>query len=172
MLNELITGERQWQNNMQMSEVAEIVTREPTFPESFLADTETIEVKIQDFLTVAEISKIIQPDTAILAYLSACSSAATVDEELADECLHLAAEFLLLGFTHVIGTLWESDSYCCAEIADKFYEKWLGSMQSVEDGKDLLDPYLVAQALHDAVCSLRDEGYGPLLWGPFIHLGA
>lgn len=170
MLQELFQGRSSWATSGGATLPANnfMPKSKSTFSEAFLADTTIATVPVQDLLTTQELSKIIQPDAAVLAYLSACSSAATLEEKLADESLHVAAQFILLGFTHVIGTLWESDSACCATVAEKFYSKWLHSMKG--SGGDV-DPYPVAEALSEAIYFLRDGGYGPILWAPFIHLG-
>ena len=55
-------------------------------------------------LTVQELLKIGHKD-AMLAYLSACSTAETPSEELVDLAIHIANVFLSIGYRHVIGTL-------------------------------------------------------------------
>ncbi|CZR68682.1 uncharacterized protein PAC_18581 [Phialocephala subalpina] len=42
---------------------------------------------------------------AQIAYLSACSTAQSPDLDLANEMIHIASTFQLMGFSHVIGTL-------------------------------------------------------------------
>jgi hypothetical protein len=177
MFNEIIAGKEELYSDLSMMrtittpEVPNADTASKTFSQEFLAGTESIQVKIQDPLTVDSFSKIIRPDTAFLAYLSACSSAATMHEKLADECLHIAAEFLLLGYTHVIGTLWETHSIVCGDVAQLFYQNWFDNMQSPKAAA-ALDSYFVAQALNQAICTLKEEKMPILLLIPFIHLGA
>jgi hypothetical protein len=171
MLNDLFNGKPRRQTIDEKSNPIKDITPivKPTFSDSFLEDTIPSRKKVQDRLTIDRLSQIIRPDSAILAYLSACSSAATTEKTLADESLHIASEFLTLGFTHVIGTLWETNSDCCAEVAQQFYQRWLGKME-----RELvsLDAYHVAEALHDAVLALNESGIKPLHWAPFIHMGA
>src|SRR5262249_12329190 len=58
----------------------------------------------QRLLTVGEVSRL-RLDDAVLAYLSACSTARP-GGRLADEAIHLVSAFQLAGYRHVIGTLW------------------------------------------------------------------
>ena len=108
-------------------------------------------------------------DRSMLAYLSACHTANYTSKTLLDEAIHIASGFQLAGFPHVIGTLWEANDLKAREVATKFYEILFDSLDSgrgFEDG-------IVAEALHKAVASLRKEFEdNPILWAPFIHLGA
>ena len=124
-------------------------------------------------LTVEDIMKM-DFDThghAPVAYLSACSTAETKVQNLADESIHLASAFQLAGFMHVVGTLWAADDDAAVEIAGKFYE-----------GLELYDRQLfdqresgsVAYALHYAVLHYRSipgSSMAVAKWAPFIHLG-
>jgi len=81
---------------------------------------------------------------ARLAYLSACSTAITQNQNLLDEAVHLAAGFQLAGFPHVIGTLWPILDATAAAIANDFY---LG----LTDPDGTLHPERAAQAIHQAI---------------------
>ena len=86
--------------------------------------------------------------------------------ELADEGIHLASSFQLIGFRHIIGTLWGVDDAAAVEIAKNFYEAL-----PLFNEKGSLS---VARALHHAVSSFKDCGenwkqYSK--WVPFQHSG-
>ena len=108
-------------------------------------------------------------DRAMLAYLSACHSANYTSETLLDEAIHIASGFQLAGFPHVIGTLWKANDLKAREVAIEFYKNLFDSLDS---GRGFADG-IVAEALHKAVAILRQEFEdNPILWAPFIHLGA
>ena len=108
-------------------------------------------------------------DWSMLAYLSACHSANYTSESLLDEAIHIASGFQLAGFPHVIGTLWEANDLKAREVAIEFYKNLFDSLDS---GRGFADG-IVAEALHKAVASLRKEFEdNPILWAPFIHIGA
>lgn len=102
-----------------------------------------------------------------LAYLSACSTAQNSIAAMADQTIHIASGFQLAGFSHVLATLFPSESEVCKEVAIDFY-------RSLFDGQDKdLGHRKVSMAFHEAVKTARDKS--PLLpskWAPFIHLGA
>ena len=108
-------------------------------------------------------------DRSMLAYLSACHTANYTSDTLLDESIHIASGFQLAGFPHVVGTLWEANDFKAREVATEFYQNlfnFLDSGRGFEDG-------IVPEALHRAVGSLRKEFEdNPILWAPFIHLGA
>lgn len=94
-----------------------------------------------------------------LAFLSACATTLSAPA-LADEALHITGAFLLAGFRHVVGTLWEVDDAAALEITSAFYRA----------GHDADS---APSALHDAVRSLRDRyPFTPSLWAAHIHTGA
>ncbi|MFF7977242.1 CHAT domain-containing protein [Streptomyces sp. NPDC007905] len=118
-----------------------------------------------DPLTVASLSPV-DLDHARLAYLSACSTTQTGNLRLLDEAIHLTAAFQLAGFPHVIGTLWEIDDSCAADIADTFY-----THLTDEDGD--IDTGRAAHALHTTIRALRDRlPLTPSLWASHLHFGA
>ena len=99
-----------------------------------------------------------------LAYLSACHTAAG-DLRLLDEALHLAGALQLVGYRHVLATLWSISDAAAPAMADIIYAHLLDPAERPQAARA---PY----ALHHAVTRLRqacpDE---PLLWAPYIHLG-
>jgi len=113
-----------------------------------------------------------------LAYLSACSTSESVAESLADEALNIANAFQLLGFPHVIGTLWEAEVDAANRLADSFYEHFVEGLEnSAIADKSVVFSY----ALHYALQDLR-TGKGTrrraslccndvLAWAPFIYVG-
>jgi ankyrin repeat protein len=116
-------------------------------------------------LTVEKLSQHYFPNAHVM-YLSACSTAENSITKLVDEVLHLASAFQVVGFPHVIGTLWEVDDETAANIASRFYGK------IKEGGGKYLDEGIIARALHDAVKAQRDVGPGdPLAWAAHVHFG-
>ncbi|MGW7291773.1 CHAT domain-containing protein [Streptomyces xiamenensis] len=96
-----------------------------------------------------------------LAFLSACETARS-SQRLADEAVHIATAFQLVGYRHVIGTLWRVADSAAGRIADDFYTALPAS----------LDPGHAARCLHRAVRSLRrDAPHRPSRWAAHIHLG-
>ncbi|CAG2007582.1 unnamed protein product [Fusarium graminearum] len=66
-----------------------------------------LEANKADCLTVSNLLDInLQRQSPFLAYLSACGTGEIQNEDLTDEGIHLITAFQLLGFRHVIGTLW------------------------------------------------------------------
>lgn len=118
-------------------------------------------------------------DQAQIAYLSACSTAENKTTELVDESIHVASAFNLVGFPHVIGTLWPASNKIAEVVAPKFYEALNINLQRGEEDGDA-----VAYALHNAMKSLwgeakkasssnrNDPTDNVIGWAPFIHLGA
>ena len=106
---------------------------------------------------------------AEIAYLSACSTAEMADGELVDEAIHLSNSFQMIGFKHVVGTMWGADDYAAGEVARMFYGNLL-HMPKKGDRRELE----VAKALHDAVMAFRNLPHireDIAKWGPFIHIG-
>ncbi|KAI5807320.1 CHAT domain-containing protein [Peziza echinospora] len=134
-----------------------------------------------DELTVKAIASVRPAEDSAgstLAYLSACSSAdQQLQRDLREEGLHIASAFQLAGFSHVIGTLWESEDDVCAEVAGEFY-KLLLQPDVAEEGSEvgLASPTAkAAEALHYAVDKVRrSKKYWarPWAWAPFTHWGA
>ncbi|MFF7635961.1 CHAT domain-containing protein [Kitasatospora sp. NPDC008050] len=105
---------------------------------------------------------------AQLAYLSACSTAATRPVQLLDESLHLASAFHVAGFPHVVSTLWEVDDQLSVRVADDFYT-------DLRTADGALDPGRAAHALHRAVRRVREGGpdgnRNPFFWASYVHIG-
>lgn len=111
-------------------------------------------------LTVSQISRL-RLGPKGLAYLSACETARPSLDHL-DEAIHLGSAFQLIGYRHVIGTLWQAGDETAARVARGFY-------RSLPDGTSI---DRAAHALHGTVRALRDERPDrPDLWAPFIHIG-
>lgn len=110
-------------------------------------------------------------DQAQLAYLSACSTAATRPLALLDESIHLASAFQIAGFRHVISTLWEIEDRSSVRVADDFYGHLRG-----DDGT--FDVDRAAHSLHRAIRAARDatDAAGrprhPFFWASHVHIGA
>lgn len=120
----------------------------------------------QDRLTIRTISQMSLHCTSI-AYLSACSTAGTVKEDLAGEVIHVASGFQVAGFPHVVGCLWDSDDSVCVQVASTFYERLF------DVGNQNWTSRQVAMALREAMLTIRKEDMDmPLLWAPFVHYGA
>ncbi|MFJ4979244.1 CHAT domain-containing protein [Streptomyces coeruleorubidus] len=99
-----------------------------------------------------------------LAYLSACSTAATAADFLLDEAIHLTSAFQLAGFPHVVGTLWQVNDAAALRVATAFY----GHLAEAGTGQGD-----VALALHKTLRDLRDRC--PRLvstWAAHLHTGA
>jgi len=117
-------------------------------------------------LTITDLDAI-NHDHAQIAYLSACSTAETKVSNLVDESIHLASTFQLVGFPHVIGTLWGADDSAAVEVAGEFYRLLL---QNTKEGR-----MSVSRALHDAVLRLKNMESNSMnisKWAPFIHIGS
>ena len=126
-----------------------------------------------DLLTVADITAL-NLEKAQLAYLSACHATSNQVPGLLDEAVHLTGACQLAGFPYVIGTLWRIDEEHSAGVAGDVYAM-------TKDGA--IKVALSSEALHKSVRRLRDrtryvKGFSreidddPLIWAPYIHLGA
>ena len=100
---------------------------------------------------------------AELAFLSACQTAAG-DTRLPDEAIHLAAAIQLLGYRHVIATLWTIADAPTPDVAKAVYAQLTHTRRP--------DTSQAAEALHHAVEELHNaHPASPLLWAPYIHIG-
>jgi hypothetical protein len=98
-----------------------------------------------------------------LAFLSACETAAGSVRHL-DESIHLAAAMQVLGYRHVIATMWT--------IADRPAPYVADSMYSALTAAGRPDSVRAAEALHHAVRQLRAAAPDdPLIWAPYVHFG-
>ncbi|KAF8849475.1 hypothetical protein BDZ45DRAFT_537922, partial [Acephala macrosclerotiorum] len=71
-------------------------------------------------LTVRDLSNITL-NISQLAYLSACSTAEKSPGRFVDESITIANAFQLLGFSSVVGTLWEADADAADQLVQLFY---------------------------------------------------
>ncbi|CEI41812.1 hypothetical protein FVEN_g3780 [Fusarium venenatum] len=104
-----------------------------------------------DCLTVSNLLDInLQRQSPFLAYLSACGTGEIQYHDLADEGIHLITAFQLLGFRHVIGTLWAVMDSLCVEYARLVYEylRYHGTSDRA-----------VAEGLHHAAKKARDAWF-------------
>jgi tetratricopeptide (TPR) repeat protein len=120
-----------------------------------LTVNETIDAVMQSGLNGAQV-----------AYLSACSTAEIRDLEMLHESIHLASAFQLVGFQHVIGTLWKANDDTAVSIASKFYERLFQTQEITGES--------VSHALHYAVTAVRQAAGASddlAKWACFIHIG-
>jgi hypothetical protein len=120
-----------------------------------------------EILPVSRIERISIPHAEI-AYLSACSTAELSLGKHIDEAINLVNCFQLLGYRHVIGTVWPASDESAGRVASAFYTNI--SKESYQEYGGLN----AAQALHDAILEYAAECEGedgPLNWGPYIHVG-
>lgn len=121
-----------------------------------------------DKLTVGAISNL-NIKNAQLSYLSACCTAANPSAELADESIHIASGFQLVGFSHVLATMWESNDFSCQQVARDFYSLLYGICGQGHEREHRA----VSAAFHQATRKLRGQNLGqPIVWTSFIHTGA
>jgi hypothetical protein len=145
-------------------------------------------------LTVANITELDLGKTRpFLAYLSACGTARSRNEQLVDESIHLIAAFKTAGFRHAVGSLWEINDDTSANMAKGLYE---------ELSEGIMSDAAVANALHNMTRKLRDQwarsmtqstysrmtdttnheelprdveldedNFGGLSWVPYVHFG-
>lgn len=123
-------------------------------------------------LTVGDLQSI-SYQLAQVAYLSACSTAIIGTRSLIDESIHLASTFQLVGFRHVVGTLWDTDDESAVAVAASFYQRLFHDTSTMVVS--------VATALHYAVLDYKialdkkQDGTSAekkmQLWAPFIHFG-
>ena len=121
-------------------------------------------------LTLAELAALDLRETD-LAYLAACQTA-TGDLRLLDEALHLAGALELIGYRHVLATLWSIADAAAPAMADITYAHLLHPEPDHPDLADQPEAARAPYALHHAVTYLRQAAPDePLLWAPYIHLG-
>ncbi|KFY69551.1 hypothetical protein V496_00132 [Pseudogymnoascus sp. VKM F-4515 (FW-2607)] len=102
-----------------------------------------------DQLSVADIVEATS-NLGRLAYLSACSTAQHALPDFFDENINLAATFQLVGFSHVVGTLWSVGDRASIEVAKAFYADLLSRNQD-----EVVQNEAIPHALHEAVRLLR-----------------
>ncbi|MGW7719188.1 CHAT domain-containing protein [Streptomyces chartreusis] len=116
-------------------------------------------------LSVLRLSRL-HIDDAELAFLSACSTQHG-HPTLADEAIHIASAFQLVGYTHVIGTLWPIGVRTAMDLTRDVYT----TLHSAAE-HDATGAAHAARALSSAVRHARDEApHVPTLWASYIHTG-
>lgn len=144
----------------------------------------------KDPLTVKDMLDLnLESQSPFLAFLSACSTGTSKSPKLVDEGIHLMSASQLVGYTHVIGSLWELYDRHCASLAADVYDDIVKSGMTDDS---------VYRGLHNAVSRLRvgeidfdnlDIGReppepedddttwwnlapdDPRLWAAYIHMG-
>jgi CHAT domain-containing protein len=114
-------------------------------------------------LTISDLASL-PTQSRDLAFLSACETGSGSIQYI-DETIHLAAAMQFLGYRHVIATMWAIADSPAPDIADAVYTSITGNGAPNANH--------AAEALHYAIHSLRKaDPTNPLLWAPYIHLGA
>jgi CHAT domain-containing protein len=116
-------------------------------------------------LTVAALAPL-RYERARLAYLSACRTAFSSPANLANEALHLTTAFQLIGYPHVVGTLWEIHDRIALKVARDFYAALTADGTTIDTRRSAL-------ALHRTVSLLRNRSpNAPSGWAAYVHAGA
>jgi tetratricopeptide (TPR) repeat protein len=98
-----------------------------------------------------------------LVVLSACETAAT-DTRIPDDVVHFGGLMQLLGYRHVIATMWRMPASLGPTVAEALY-----SDLKLEQPVDSID---AAWATHRAVAMLRNASpTNPLHWAALVHFG-
>lgn len=92
----------------------------------------------------------------MISYLSACSMAEVKTGTFADEAPHIVSAFQVVGFGHVISSIWSVDDAISVEVARLFYE-------SLRGGNGQITNRAIAEALRGAVMRIR--GHFPHVCG-------
>jgi len=117
-----------------------------------------------------------RPDSARLAFLSACQSALTDFQSLPEEVIGFPAGFLQAGLPGVVATLWPVNDQATALLAVKLYELHLGGLPPVEALRLTQRWLRTANAAELAAFivqhpRLRDVGVAPFVNEPFAWAG-
>lgn len=99
-----------------------------------------------------------------LAYLSACSTAVSIDRDLQDEALHMCAAFQMAGVPQVVGSWWEVHDEISSLVAGQFYTNLVAN--------EALDINRASVSLHQVIHEMRMQGLSPLIWGAYVQFGA
>ncbi|QYS99589.1 CHAT domain-containing protein [Trichoderma simmonsii] len=103
----------------------------------------------QEPLTIASLLEAnLNSTRPFLAYLSACGTGQILDEKSFDESIHIANACQLIGFRHVVGTLWSVNDKLCVDVARMTYQFLCNNGM-----KDRA----VSEGLHYAIRKLRDD---------------
>lgn len=112
-------------------------------------------------LTIADL--VTEHDHVELAFLTACETV-TGDTPFLNEAIFLPAAMQLLGYRHILATMWTVADRRASYIADKVY--------STLTNQGAPDPNHAAEALHHASEGLRvAQPADPILWAPYFHIG-
>jgi CHAT domain-containing protein len=88
-----------------------------------------------------------------------------------DEALHLAGALQLVGYRHVLATLWSISDDAAPAMADITYAHLLHPDPHHPGPANRPQAARASYALHHAVTGLRQEYPGePLMWAPYITL--
>ena len=98
------------------------------------------------------------------AYLSACLTS-TGDFTLPDECIHLAAGMQFAGVRSLVATTWSVEDRAASMVTSKVYKELL------KDGLENVQAEDTAEALHQAILSMKESKVPLTFLVPFIHLG-
>lgn len=115
----------------------------PLLSKLMLQDWEDNPLTVGDLLLLN-----IYESSPLLAYLSACGTGRITKGNFADESVHLINAYQLVGFRHVVGTLWEIRDELCVGVAKIVYE-------TLEDGD--MSSEAVCRGLHTATRTFRDH---------------
>ncbi|ORY10983.1 CHAT domain-domain-containing protein, partial [Clohesyomyces aquaticus] len=132
-------------------------------------------------LTVRDLARINLPQ-ARLAYLSACSTAENLSQQLRDEVIHLASTLQLVGIPSVVGTMWAADDKTANQVSRLFFEHVVEQEKHLADLGSENGQVDYALAIHEATWLVRQGRAGGgrrrrnasdnvTAWGPFIHIG-
>ena len=111
-------------------------------------------------LTIAQLAELDLPDGE-LAVLSACGTAVG-SARLLDEAVHVAAAMQVIGYRHVVATLWSVPDAAGTHFAEAFYD-------CLGDGRTASR---ITGALRHAVWAIQQRyADGSPVWAPFVHFG-
>ena len=117
--------------------------KDPSKSHLRLEDWRDDPLEIADLLTIN-----LRQSAPFLAYLSACGTSRIKNDRFTDENVHLINACQLVGFRHVIGTLWEVNDEMCVDMASATYES-MASHGMTDDS--------VCLGLHMTTRSLRNR---------------
>jgi len=99
-----------------------------------------------------------------------------------DEVIHLASTLQMIGFLHVIPSMWQADDQAANSVARVFFQKLAAQITVAKEGSNLIASPEFAFALHEAIEAVRDgracggrrrknASDNVTIWAPFIHIG-
>lgn len=150
--------------------------KEPLLSSLLLEDWKKAPLTVQSLLDAD-----LEAAAPFLAYLSACGTGRIKDDGTVDESVHLVNAFQLIGFRHVIGTLWSVQDEVCVSMARMIYEYLRENgtrSECVSRGLHLATTTLRTQWLQENSSGERgprakmlDGPAHKALWVPFVHYG-